>query len=435
MSADESEVAAGPRRIGRYLITREIGSGATSRVFLAHDSQGGSDVALKLYHDDKVRPDRAHTRRKLFVNEARLAGELEHPNIVRVLDSGEAADDSYIVCEYLRGAEALNAHTQRASLLPQREVVEILFACAKALDYAHRHGVIHRDIKPSNVLLMQDGTPKLIDFGIAVMSFTGTQTVTGLIGSPSYMAPEQVRDGTAIACTDVYSLGVMGYELLSGHRPFYGENLSHLIHQIIYATPQPLSHLRTSVPADLEAVITRAMEKDPQRRFPDALAMAAQLARVLEGFKGDTAAHEQRTHFDFVRHLPLFRDFGYREAWETASRADWRNYAEGEEVIAADSRERALYVVVSGEIVTEREGRPVRRYHHGQSFGELTLSSAHVRMAGARAATASQLMRFDLEQLEAASTSCQLAFHKLINRTLLRRLAVSIGGQQGKDAT
>lgn len=439
MNADEREALsdvrqAGPRKIGRYIITRELGRGATSRVFLAHDPRGSRDVALKLYHDDSVRPERAGTRRKLFATEARLAGELKHPNIVRVLDSGEAAGDSYVVYEYLSGAEPLSAHTQLASLLSPRRVVEILFACAKALDCAHRHDVIHRDIKPSNVLLTREGTPMLIDFGIAVTAFTGTQTVTGLVGSPSYMAPEQVRDGTAIARTDIYSLGVMGYELLSARRPFYGENLSHLIHQIIYATPRPLSRLRASVPAKLEAVITRAMEKDPERRFPDALAMAGELARLAVYFERDTSAEDRRTRFDFVRYLPLFRDFGYREAWEAAGRADWRDYAEDEEVVVAGSRERALYVVVSGEVVVERGERSSSRLRPGQSFGELTLLSAHVRMPPVRAAAPARLMRLDLEQLEAASTACQLACHKLVNRTLLRRLAARKQNRQEQEA-
>lgn len=420
MNTPEHGSVPGPRRIGRYVITRELGRGSTSRVYLAHDSERGSDVALKLYHGDEVRPERAHTRRKLFANEARLAGELVHPYIAQVFDSGETEDEAYVVTEYLSGAEALGAYARLGGLLPKRRVVEILFACARALDYAHGRGVVHRDVKPTNILLTPAGVPKLIDFGIAATSLTGTQTVTGLLGSPSYMAPEQVRDGEASALSDVYSLGVVGYELLAGRRPFYGENLSHLVHQIIYATPRPLSRLRASVPAELEAVVARAMEKDPARRFPNALAMAASLARVSAKLGREAGRFDLRDRFDMARHLPPFRDFGYAEVWEAVSCGEWCRYEEGEEVVAAGSREHAFYVVFAGEIGLEHNGRRTRRLTRGEAFAEPLAGGA--RPMTARAVAPSLVMRVDSRRLEAASTACQLAFHKLLNRALLHRL-------------
>ncbi len=422
---NEAVEQRGPQRIGRYVITRELGRGSTSVVYLAHDSQRGSDVALKLYHPDDVRPERAHTRRKLYVNEARLAGELSHPNLVPVLDAGESGDDAYIVTEYLRGAEPLAVHTQLVNLLPQRRVVEVLFACAKALDYAHGLDIIHRDIKPSNILVMPDGTPKIIDFGVAVHSLTGTQTVSGLVGSPSYMAPEQVKEGTATPRSDIYSLGVVGYELLTGKRPFYGENLSHLVHQVIYATPRPLTKLRASVPPALEAVIARAMEKDPKQRFASALAMAAQLARVLADFDQDAGRLDLQDRFDIARHLPFFRDFGYAEVWEAITHSDWRNYPEDEELVAEGGQERAFYVVVSGEVALERDGRQVDVLRRGETFGELALLAGRVRVTGVRALSPVLAMRVDAAQLEAASAECQLAYYKVFNRALLRRLAAA----------
>src|SRR5690625_2182037 len=184
MNTSVRDIGNQPQRIGRYVITRELGSGATSRVFLAHDPASGSDVALKLYHGDDVRPEREHTRHRLFANEAHSAGKLDHPNIVHVLDSGESEDYAFIVSEYLRGAESLRLHTRLAGRLSQHRVAELLFACARGLDYAHRHGLVHRDVKASNILVTADGTPKLIDFGIAMFSGDDTRTVTGLLGSP-----------------------------------------------------------------------------------------------------------------------------------------------------------------------------------------------------------------------------------------------------------
>lgn len=421
----DTSAQRGLERIGRYVITRELGRGSTSTVYLAHDVQRGTDVALKLYHPDHVRPDRAHTRRKLHFNEARLAGELNHPNLVSVLDAGTSGDDAYIVTEYLRGATPLSAYTRLIDLLPQQQVAEILFACAKALDYAHRRGIIHRDIKPSNILLMPDGTPKIIDFGVAVHSLTATQTVTGLVGSPSYMAPEQVKSGTATALSDVYSLGVVGYELLTSKRPFYGENLSHLVHQIIYATPPPLRKLRASVPRALSSLIERSMEKDPARRFPNALAMAAQLARVVAEFQQDAGQLELQDRFDIVRHLPFFRDFSYAAVWEAVTNSDWKNYGEGEQVVAAGTSERAFYIVVSGELALERDGNQIDLLRRGETLGALSLMAGRAVRSRAVAQSPALVMRIGAAQLEAMSAECQLAFQKVFNRDLLRQLAAA----------
>lgn len=423
MSASVRDIGNEARRIGRYVITRELGNGATSRVFLAHDPANGSDVALKLYHGSEFRPERARMRRKLFANEAQLVGKLMHPNIVRVLDSGESDEYAYIVSEYLRGAESLRLHTRLAGRLAQQRVAEILFACARGLDHAHKNGLVHRDIKSSNILVTADGTPKLIDFGIAMFSGDNTRTVTGMLGSPSYMAPEQVRDGEATARSDIYALGVVGYELLAARLPFYAQNLSHLIHQIMYATPRPLSRLRANVAPALEAIVGRAMEKDPEQRFPNAQAMAVQLARAVAELKNDGGQENFHARFDIARHLPFFHDFGYREVWEAVSHADWLSYGEGGEIATAGSRDCALYIVVTGEVTLEKGEQSVDHLRRGDTFGELALLSGRTRVTTARAALPTRLMRLDAEQLAATSHACQLAFHKLFNDALIRRLA------------
>lgn len=429
MSSGEATAAGNIQRVGRYVLTRELGRGSTGIVYLAHDPQRGTDVAVKLYHGEDVRPDRAETRRKLFANEARLAGELEHPNLVPVLDAGRSGENAYIVTEYLRGAQPLSAFTQLANLLPQRRVVEILFSCAKALDYAHGIGVVHRDIKPSNILLMPDGIPKIIDFGVAIHhGLTGTQSVGGLIGSPSYMAPEQVRDGNATPLSDLYSLGVVGYEMLSGKRPFYGDNLSHLIHQIIYATPPPLAKLRSSVPSGLEQVINRAMEKDPDRRFQNGLAFAAQLARVVSDFREQAGQLDLQDRFDIARHLPFFKDFGYAEIWEAISHSTWTNFAEGDELASAGSTDRNFFVIISGEVALYRNDRQVDLLRRGETFGELALLAGRPRVTTVKALIPVLAMSIDAAQLEGTTAECQLAFNRVFMNALIRRLLVAYRG-------
>lgn len=411
-----------PERIGRYELLRELGRGSTGVVYLARDDECDGEVALKLYHSPALRPERAAARRKLFLNEARLVGALSHPNIVPVLDAGEIGGNAYIVSRYVRGAEPLSNHTRLTQLLPQRRVVDVLFSCAKALDYAHRRGVVHRDIKPSNVLMSFEGTPMIADFGISVHAETGENAVEGLVGSPSYMAPEQVRYGAATAASDVYALGVLGYELIAGQRPFRGESLSHLVHEVIYASPRPLSQLRANVAPALEGVIARAMEKDPERRFAGALTMAAELARVRAAMGEDAGAPDLQERFDLARRMPFFREFGYAEVWDAVSHSDWCTYEEGEEVLPAGSAARCFYLVIDGELGVERAGRCVSRLRRNSAFGELALLFGRERVTTVRALAPSVLMRMGLAQFEAASTDCRLAFYRRFNRDLFNRL-------------
>lgn len=422
---EQARATEGHRTIDRYVILDELGRGATSTVYLARDPYRDSGVALKVYHRADIQPERAETRRKLFINEARLVGKLTHPNILPVLDAGESRDDAYIVTEYLRGAEPLSAHTRLADLLPQRRVVDILFTCAKALEYAHRQGVVHRDIKPSNILLGPDGMPMLIDFGVAMHPSAGEHTVTGLVGSPSYMAPEQVRDGTATALSDIYSLGVAGYELLTGQRPFRAESFSALVHQIMYGTPRPIGQLRASVPPALEAVIARAMEKEPDRRFPSALAMAADLARVSAELEKDAGELDLQDRFGIIRHMDFFRDFGYAEAWEAVSQSDWCNFDEGKEIVRAGDAVRRFHIVIAGELALERGDRQVSVLRRGADFGALALVYGRPRVTTVRALTPVLVMRVGAEQFESMSAATQLAFYKRFNRGLLDRFKKS----------
>lgn len=411
------------KKIGRYVITKELGRGSTSAVYLAHDPFRGSDVALKIYHGDEIQPDRADTRRKLFYNEAELAGELNHPNLLPVLEAGEADGHAFIVTKYLRNSHPLSWHTRLDDLLPLPRVVEMIFACAKALDYAHKHGVVHRDIKPSNILINEDGIPIIIDFGVAIMAEPERKEVRGLVGSPSYMAPEQAKNGDATPLTDIYALGVVAYELLTGKRPFYAESLSQLVHHIIYSTPQPIHRLRSSVPPALEQVVNKAMEKKPPLRYQSGLALAAELARVLADFEQLADNMNENDRFDMIRHLPFFADFGYGEIWETTRLSRWENFAEGETITAEGGYDNGFHIVLSGEIAMERKGKRLSILRRGECFGEMSLIQEKPRQTSVVAASDVLLLQIDKNSLEAASPGCQLAFHRQFNRALIKRVA------------
>ncbi|MEE8543324.1 MAG: serine/threonine-protein kinase, partial [Gammaproteobacteria bacterium] len=215
-----------PERIGKYEIIKDLGQGSNGRVVLSHDPYYGRDVAIKIYDvQDEQDDKRAKATRKMFYNEAQMMGRLQHPNILPVYDAGEEDGKYYVVSEPIHGARTLAAYCRPDNLLRVDDVVEIVFKCAKALHYAHSRGVIHRDVKPGNIMLTLDNDVRIIDFGIALISDSAVSRIEGIAGSPSYMSPEQVQAADITSSTDIYSLGAVMYELLTGFRPFRADNL------------------------------------------------------------------------------------------------------------------------------------------------------------------------------------------------------------------
>ena len=210
-------------KIGKYELIRELGSGATSRVFLALDPFNNQQVALKLFRQDIMRDNRrAMAFRKLLRTEASLAGKLSHPHIVKIYDAVVDEDLNYMVMEYVAG-ETLERYAEVDHLMPISTVAEIIYKCCKALEYAQSQGVIHRDIKPANLLLQGESDIKISDFGAALIETQQTTQVSG-VGSPAYMSPEQIKEMSLTHQTDIYSLGVSMYKLLTGKLPFDASN-------------------------------------------------------------------------------------------------------------------------------------------------------------------------------------------------------------------
>ena len=267
-------------RIGKYEVIREVGRGSTGTVYLSHDPFYGRDVAIKAYRiagDDD--PARAKVARKMFLSEAHMVGMLQHPNIMPIYDAGEENGYYYVVTEFIHGARTLSAYTRPDNLLPVEDVLTLMFKCAKALHYAHSRGVIHRDIKPSNLMLTTDSDLRLIDFGIALHNDADFSRIEGIAGSPSYMSPEQVQSIELTNHSDLYSLGAVMYELLTGHRPFRAGALAKLLHQIVYATPAADAVAPRRPAAELENVVATAMHKEPDKRYPNGAEFANAIAR------------------------------------------------------------------------------------------------------------------------------------------------------------
>jgi serine/threonine-protein kinase len=268
--------------LGRYEIVGELGKGAMGIVYKGVDPKIHREVAIKtIRFEQDFAQDEIEDVKKRFFREAETAGRLTHPNIVTIYDVGEDWDLSYIAMELLEGAD-LVPHTRKGNLLPMRRVVEVIAQSCDALDYAHENGVVHRDIKPANIMVLKSGQVKVTDFGIArVTTGSRTQTAAGIVlGTPSYMSPEQVAGKPIDGRSDIFSLGVVFYELLTGERPFKAEAIMTLLNVIATQPHPPVRTHNPRVPEFLEKVIDRAMAKDPKERFQ----RAGEMAKTLKAF-------------------------------------------------------------------------------------------------------------------------------------------------------
>ena len=322
----------------------------------------------------------------------------------------------------MHGARTLAVYGKPDNLLPTDDVVEIIYKCAKALHYAHSRGVIHRDIKPSNIMLTQSNDARIIDFGIALVADSEISRIEGIAGSPSYMSPEQVQSLEITNRSDLYALGAVMYELLTGFRPFRGSNLSKLLHQIVYATPPPLHKLRKEIPEDLEIVVAKALQKDPAKRYRNGLELAADLTRVHQSLREGYAKLDRQEQFAILRKLKFFHDFSQSEIMEVLRASTWQDYPAEEEIVREGEMDDRFYVIVSGAAAVMRGGRSVGQMEAGECFGETSYVRGAKRLATIRAITDVTLIKVSSTLLEQASASCQLRFNRVFLHSMITRL-------------
>ena len=412
-----------PEKIGKYVIINKVGKGSTGTVYLSHDPYYRRDVAIKVYNiEEDSNPDRANVSRKMFYNEAHMVGMLQHPNIMPIYDAGEEGGKYYVVTEHVQGARTLAAYCRPDNLLRVDDVVEIIYKCAKALHYSHGRGVIHRDIKPSNVMLTIDNDVRIIDFGIAICNDSDVSRIEGIAGSPSYMSPEQVQSEDLTPRSDLYSLGAVLYELLTGFRPFRADNLSKLLHQIVYATPPPIHTYRDDIPEELENVVAMTMQKDPDKRCTSGAAMAADLTRVYRDLRTKYDSFDNQEHFDLLRTLTFFHEFSHAEIWEVLRASDWHEYKDGEDIVREGEMDDRFYIIVSGQAAVESNGQGLGMLKSGACFGETSYVHGAKRTASIRAKGPVTILRVSSSLMEQVSSSCQLRFNKVFLRALITRL-------------
>lgn len=275
--------------LGRYEVIGELGQGAMGIVYKARDPLIDRVVAIKTINLSLALDEKEEYEGR-FYQEAKAAGRLSHPNIVTIYDVGKTGDVAYIAMEFLEGRELRDILNDQQTV-PVRQALDIAAQVAKGLCYAHEHEIVHRDVKPSNIMVARDGHVKITDFGIARMASAAVHTQTGMVlGSPKYMSPEQVMGRVTDQRSDIFSLGIMLYEMLTGKAPFMGENVNAIMYQTLNAVPPSPSTLNSDVPEMLNFIVAKALAKNLEDRYQSASELAEDLMVCRDSLPRDTAS-------------------------------------------------------------------------------------------------------------------------------------------------
>jgi len=415
-------------RIGKYQVIRKLGDGATSEVYLCHDEFASRDVAVKIVYQERLNdPQGGKVFRKLFVTEASLAGKLSHPHIAQIYDAVVGDQMSYIVMEYVPGG-TLEAFCAPENLLPLDKIVEIVFKCTRALDFAHKLGVTHRDIKPANILIVGGTDIKITDFGSAITTTGDTTQVTG-VGSPAYMSPQQIKEQPLDHRTDIYSLGVVMHQLLTGVLPFNAKNNFSMMYQITTVEPSPPSAHRKEVPPQLDGIVKKAMEKDLERRYQNWDEMSFDLAEVFRSQeiwrRSDEVADSEK--FNTLRAMEFFAEFTDAELWEVLRISSWQDAAPGTALIRQGDPGNYFCILASGEVKVTKRNRLLNILNTGECFGEMAYLSRQTneRSADVISLSPSRVITIRLDDLAHASDACRHRFDRAFMSILVERLTMA----------
>ena len=409
-------------QIGKYDIRRQLGKGATGTVYLAVDTFSGKEVALKVIEPEVFQdPEFGAVYRSQFLNEASLAGKLKHPHIVAILDAVVQEDSGHIAMEAVMGGD-LSQHVSANTLLPVADVLQIGFKCCGALAYAFNEGIVHRDIKPANIMIAQGTEVKIADFGAALLR-KAHAVQTASIGSPYYMSPEQLEEAPLTHHSDMYCLGVVLYELLTGRRPFEADSLQMLVEKILHQPPAPPSKLRASLPQELDRVVLRALAKKPEFRYETWAEFALELSNVGKLVLPPEAIMDSEKYVGLKR-VEMLKNLSDAELWELTAAGRWTRIAAKQAIIRENEPGKSFFFLAQGQVKVTLDGHLLNTISEGESFGEMAYirGGEMPRHATVEAMTSILLAEFEPEALDQMSLGAQLQLTRALVRNLVDRL-------------
>ena len=411
-------------QVGKYDIQKALGKGATGTVYLAKDTFTGREVALKTIEPEVFRdPEFGAVYRLQFQNEASLAGKLRHPHIVAILDAVVLEDSGHIAMEYVKGGD-LSRYVTPDKLLPVADVLQIAFKCCGALEYASKEGIIHRDIKPANLMIGEGkGTDvKISDFGAAYLR--KSQVVqTASMGSPNYMSPEQIEGKQLNFQSDMYSLGVVIYELLTGQKPYTAPSLELLLKKIQSQDPTMPSKLRADLPKSLDAVVLRAIAKKSEHRYPSWAEFALELARVGQQVLPPGTVPDSEKYVA-LKKVAMLSELSDMELWDLARAGDWARVPANSTIVRENTKGRSFYFIGRGQAKVTMQGRLLNMINEGECFGEMAWIRGGNMMRHATVDSMTELLvaKFRPEALAKMELSAQLHLTRALVRNLVDRL-------------
>lgn len=434
-----------PARIGRFDIIEQVGKGATATVYRAVSEDHPEGVAVKHIRfkesgDGYAR--RIRRLRKLIRAEANVARRLQHPNIIRIHEVVIDDDEAHAVMEYFPG-KPLSRFCAFDNLLPLHRVMSIIFKCAMALDHAFRQGVVHRDIKPDNILVNDDDNVKITDFGLALninKKLDSDSTFILGVGSPAYMSPEQIKNYPLNQKTDLYSLGVVLYHLLTGRLPFRASNHAQLVYRILNADPPPPSKINPELPESVDKVVFKALEKDLYSRYRNGAEFAQDLSGIRYKIVDENHRGQDARRFAALRRLAFFTEFDDIEVWEALRISSWRMVSERTAIFREGDEDERFGVLVEGEIEISIDGKRIDNIVPGEIFGEMAWLDAPVsrQMYTAVSVRDSSYLEVSPAALALASEELRDAFRNRVGSVVARRCADgmrAIATQRATEAT
>ncbi len=412
-------------QVGKYDIQQMLGKGATGTVYLAIDTFSGREVALKTIEPEVFRdPEFGTVHRSAFLNEASLAGKIRHPHIVAILDAVVEDESGHIAMELVTGGD-LSQYVSRDKLLPVEDALQIGFKCCGALDYAFREGIVHRDIKPANIMIARGTEVKISDFGAAFLK-RGQAVQTAAMGSPYYMSPEQIEGRELTFHSDMFSMGVVLYELLTGTRPFTGDTLEELVRRILQQDPAPPSTLRRGLPKAVDALVLTALAKKPAYRhatwadFATALSEAVKLVLPPETI-ADTEKYTTLQKVEMLASLPD------AELWEIVNAGRWSRLPAQQNIVREGEPGASFYFLAKGQGKVTLQGKLLNLVNESEFVGEMAwvLGNGAARLATVDAITDLLVAEYTPEALAEMTLGAQLHLTRAVARNLVDRLAMA----------